>query len=91
MKKKNYFSFFYLKKKMALKKADRWYASAAVAGAALIIFHPFTYWGVDFIFGNKGWIAEEKGKKPTMWGLMLHVIVLFFAVIGIMYVPWSCE
>lgn len=75
---------------MTFTMTNRWAASASVAGASLIIYSPLTFWLVDFIFLKKGYIySRETG--PSLLGLFVHTIVLFFAVFGLLSIAWACE
>ncbi len=76
---------------MTFTENNKWAASGAIAGAALLVFNPLTYWLVDTIFASKGWIAGNKGMCPTYLGLFIHVIVLFFAVYGLLCIDWACQ
>lgn len=75
---------------MTLTSSNRWAASGAVAGAALIIFNPMTYWLTDTIFLGREYVAGSKGRCPTYFGYFLHVVVLFFAVFGLLCISWAC-
>ena len=76
---------------MTLKNTNRWAAAGAIAGASLIIYSPLTYWFMDTLAMGKGYIAANKGTCPSLWGLMLHTIVLFFAVYGLLTINWACD
>lgn len=76
---------------MTLTSSNRWAASAACAAGAFIIFNPLVFWLMDSIFMGRGIIAENKGRMPSNWGLLLHSIVLFFVIYGLLSINWSCE
>jgi hypothetical protein len=76
---------------MGLTSGAKWGIAGSAFGLALIIFSRFMFYMMDMVFGSKGWIAEEKGSKPTMWGMLLHSLVLGFAIFGILAIDWTCE
>ena len=76
---------------MTLNENNRWAASGAIAAAALIIFNPYTYRVTEFIGRKRGYIAENNGRTPAGYGLLLHAIVLFFVVYGILTMNWVCD
>ena len=76
---------------MTLKSNNRWAASGAIGGAALIIYSPITYRFMDMLGLNRGYVAQNKGSCPTYLGLLLHTVVLFFVVYGLLSINWICE
>lgn len=76
---------------MTLNQSNRWACAGAVSAAALIIFHPYTYKVTEFIARNKGYIAENNGRTPSWKGLLLHTIILFFVVFGLLSMDWTCS
>lgn len=76
---------------MTLTNSNRWAASGAIAGAALVIFNPFTYWMVDSIAMGREYVAANKGRCPTLFGYFLHCVVLFFVVYGLLTINWACN
>ena len=75
---------------MTLTNSNRWAAAGAIGGAALIIYNPLVYRFMDMVALNRNYVAKEKGTTPTMLGYILHTIVLFFVVYGILCVNWAC-
>lgn len=75
---------------MTLTNSNRWAAAGAIGGAALIVFNPLTYFLTDTIAMGREYIAASKGRCPTYFGYVLHTIVLFFAVYGILCISWAC-
>jgi hypothetical protein len=77
---------------MTLTESNRWAASAAISyGAAMIIYSPLTYWLTDSIAMKKGYLASDKGTRPTLLGLFIHTTVLFFVVFGLLSINWACS
>lgn len=63
---------------MPVNNQSAWAISGAIAGLALIIYSPLLYYMVEMLFMSKGWISSDQGKKPTVLGLIVHTVVLFF-------------
>jgi hypothetical protein len=84
--------FFFIQKTrlMTLTSNNRWAASGAIAGAALIIYSPLTYWFMDTLGMGRGYVAQNKGTCPTYLGLFIHTLVLFFVVFGLLSINWAC-
>lgn len=76
---------------MTLTNSNRWAASGAIAGAALVVFNPLTYWFVDTLAMGREYIAGNKGRCATYLGYFLHCVVLFFVVYGLLCISWACE
>ncbi len=74
-----------------LTQSNRWAAAGAIAGAALIIYNPLTYLFTDTLFLARGYIASRKDRCPTNFGYLVHTIVLFFVVYGLLCINWACE
>lgn len=73
-----------------ISMAHRWILSAAAASAALVLFSPPAFLAVEYLAMRKGLISTEDGRRPTYLGLILHTIVLFFAIYCILLVDWDC-
>jgi len=72
----------------------RWVVSAASASLALFLFNPLTYLATNKLFSvgsGRDFIAEDAGRRPTWIGLLLHCVILFFAIFGILCINWDCE
>jgi len=76
---------------MTFTESNKWAASGAIAGAALIIYNPLTFMFTEAITMGRGYIATNHGNTPTWAGWVLHAIVLFFVVYGLLCVSWQCE
>jgi len=74
---------------MTLTNSNRWAAAGAIGGAALVIYHPLFYRFTDTVvipygtyrdwFGkDRNITARNKGTTPTLFGYILHAILLFF-------------
>lgn len=75
---------------MTLTNSNRWAASGAIAGAALIIYNPLTYRFMDILALGRGYIADNKGC-PTGLGYFLHTVVLFFVTYALLSISWACQ
>lgn len=62
---------------MTLTNSNRWAASGAIAGAALVVFNPLTYWFSSTLAMGREYIAGNKGRCATYFGYFLHCIILF--------------
>jgi hypothetical protein len=76
---------------MPFTSHNRWACAAAIGGAALVIYNPWTYWFVDTLAMGKGYVASNHGSCPSGFGYFLHTVVLFFAVYGILSISWACD
>ena len=69
---------------MTLTNSNRWAASGAVAGAAIIIYNPILYQFFDVYF------TKSRDPERGWWGYILRTIILFFVVYGLLCISWAC-
>lgn len=77
---------------MTLKSDNRWAAAGAIAASSAIIFSPVVFKLTNYGFGGfagRTYIAKEGCSKYA--GVVLHAIVLFFVVYGLLSINWACE
>lgn len=73
---------------MGLSNSNKWAASGACAAAAFVIFSPYVYATTNYLLLNRGYVKNAAG--PTLFGLLLHTIVVFFIFYGILAANWAC-
>jgi preprotein translocase subunit SecY len=89
---------------MAIRNNDAWYISAIGGGLALLVFSPVMFNIVEGAFssvGLGGTVAILEGRdgskifglpRPTVTGVLLHSVVLFFLLYMILaLVDFQCD
>jgi len=76
---------------MATSESQKW-ACILVAGLIfLLVSAPFTYYATNFVGTkiNENLNTEDAGGKPTLGGLILHLIVFMLLLRLSMFIPYE--